>query len=146
MQWGSKVRKSQSCKTFQGNENPSEGYINLFYLQVSRNKFSLPELNKGTLVYSQERGQGPPGRPLSIIIVSKVMKSKSKKQFSTWSENWLSPCNKMKEPHFTFLGINMGNNRVKGQPPQARKRMSRQLNLDSDTHTWAYIKKNHHSK
>ena len=85
-----------------------KGYINLFYLQVGRNKFSLPELNKGTLVYSQGRGQGPPGKPLSTIIVSKVMKSKSKKQFSAWSQNWLSPCNKMKEPHFTFPGNKHG--------------------------------------
>ena len=41
-------------------------------------------------------------------IVSEVMKSKSKKQFSTWSQNWLSSSNKMKEPHFTFPGNRHG--------------------------------------
>ena len=33
-----------------------KGYITLFYLQVGRDKLSLPELNKGTLVYSQGGG------------------------------------------------------------------------------------------
>ena len=31
---------------------------NLFYSQVGRNKSSLPELNKDTLVYSQAEGAG----------------------------------------------------------------------------------------
>lgn len=81
-----------------------------------------------------------------MIIVNSNEKQVKKTVFNMESELAFS-CNKMKELTFhTFLGINMGNNPVKGQPPQARKRMSRQLNLDSDTHTWAYIKKNHHSK
>ena len=60
-----------------------KGCVNLFYSQVSRDKLPVYELNKGTLVYSQAEGQGPPGKPLSMIIIIKAMKSKSKKQFPT---------------------------------------------------------------
>ena len=38
---------------------------------MGRDKLSLHELNKGTLVYSQAEGQGPPGKPLSMIIIIK---------------------------------------------------------------------------
>ena len=48
------------------------GCINLFYSQVGRDKLSLPELNKGTFLYSQAEGQGPPGKPLSLIIIIKA--------------------------------------------------------------------------
>ena len=67
--------------------------VNIFDSQVGRDKPSLHELNKDILVYSQAEGQGPPGKPQSMIIVIKAMKSKSKKQFPTWSQNWLPPCN-----------------------------------------------------
>ena len=43
-------------------------------------KLSLQKLNKGSLVYSQAEGQGLPGPPLSMIIITKAMESKSKKQ------------------------------------------------------------------
>ena len=33
-----------------------------------------------------------PQQPLSMLII-KAMKSKTKKQFPTWSQNWLPPCN-----------------------------------------------------
>jgi len=47
--------------------------VNLCYSQVGRNKLSLHELNKGTLVYSQAEGQGPPGnKPLSMLIILKA--------------------------------------------------------------------------
>ena len=65
--------------------------VNLFYSQVGRDKLSLQELNKGTVVYIQAEGLGPPGKPLSMIIISRATKSKSKKQFPTWSQNWLPP-------------------------------------------------------
>ena len=58
-----------------------QGCVNLFYSQVGRDKLSLLELNKGTLVYSQS----PPGKPLSMIIIIKATKSKSKRQFPTGS-------------------------------------------------------------
>ena len=68
-----------------------EGFVNHFYSQVGRDKLSLPELKKGTLVYSQAEGQGPPGKSLSMIIITRALKSKSKKQFPTWSQSWLLP-------------------------------------------------------
>ena len=103
-QWGSKVKRQkrgrcsgeikwkglQSCKTSPAFRRSA---LNLFYSQVGRDKPSLLELNKGTSVYSQAEKQGPPGKPLSKIIIIKAVKSKSKKQFPMWSQNWLSPCN-----------------------------------------------------
>ena len=54
-----------------------KGCINLFYSQVGRDKISLRELNKSTLVYSQAEGQGPPGKPLSMIAIIKVSQRNS---------------------------------------------------------------------
>ena len=54
-----------------------KGYVNLFYSQVGRDKLSLQELNKGTLVYSQAEGQGPPGKPLSMIAIIKASQRNS---------------------------------------------------------------------
>ena len=72
-----------------------KGCVNLFYSQVGRDKLSLQELNKGTLVYSQAEGQDPPGKPLSMII---IVKASQRKEFPTWSQNWLPPCNKSRAP------------------------------------------------
>ena len=49
-------------------------------------------------LYNPAEGQGPPGKPLSMIIIARAKstcftESKSKKQFPTWSQNWLPPCN-----------------------------------------------------
>ena len=66
---------------------------------MGRDKLSL---NKGTLVYSQVEGQSPPGKPISMIMITKAMKSKSKKQFPTWSQNRFPPCNRKR--HKRFLG------------------------------------------
>ena len=74
MQWGNKVEGSSVLQ----NISLQKGCINLFYLQVGMDKLSLQELNKGTLVYSQAEWQGPPDKPLSIITMTNVMKSKSK--------------------------------------------------------------------
>ena len=70
-----------------------KGCVNLFCSQVGRDKL-FSELNKGTLVYSQAEGQDPPSKPLSIIIIIKAMKRKSKK-VSTWSQNWLPSYNRI---------------------------------------------------
>ena len=60
MQWGSKLRGSSVLQNIsKGMKSILKGCVNLFYLQVGRDKFSLPELNKGTLVYSQAEGQDP---------------------------------------------------------------------------------------
>ena len=56
------------AKHLQGNGQPSEGYVILSCSQVGEDKVSLPELNKSTLVYSQA-GQGPPGKPVSMILI-----------------------------------------------------------------------------
>jgi len=57
---------------------------------VGRDKLSVSKLNKGTLVYSHGKGQGPLGKP-SMIIITKAMKNKSKKQFPTWSQTGFLP-------------------------------------------------------
>ena len=59
---------------------------------MGKDKLSLCELNKDTLVYSQVEEQGPPGKPLSTIIIIKAMKSKSERQFPTLRQNWHPPC------------------------------------------------------
>ena len=59
---------------------------------MGKDKLSLCELNKDTLVYSQVEEQGPPGKRLSTIIIIKAMKSKSERQFPTLSQNWHPPC------------------------------------------------------
>ena len=72
-----------------------KGCVNLFYSQVGRDKISLQELNKDSLVYNQAEGQGPPGKPLRMVIIEKASQ---RKQFPTWSQNWLPPCNKIRAP------------------------------------------------
>ena len=54
-----------------------KGCINLFYLQVGMDKLSLQELNKGTVVYIQAEGLGPPGKPFSMIIIIKASQRNS---------------------------------------------------------------------
>ena len=72
MQWGSKVKWSSVLQNIpKGMSMLQKGCINLFYSQGG-DKQSLQELNKGTLVYSQAEGQGPPGKPLSLIIIMKA--------------------------------------------------------------------------
>ena len=83
MQGEVKRKGLQSCKTSPKDVQPLEGVCYLLYSQVGRDKLSLHELNKSTLVYSQAEGQGPPGKALSMIIIIKAMESKSKKQFPT---------------------------------------------------------------
>ena len=58
-----------------------KGFVNCFYLQVGRDKLSLPEMKKGTLVYSQAEGQGPPGKSLSMNTITRALKSKSRHSF-----------------------------------------------------------------
>ena len=67
MQWGNKVEGSSALQ----NISLQKGCVNLFYSQVGMDKLSLQELSKGTLVYSQAEGQGPPSKPLSMIIIIK---------------------------------------------------------------------------
>ena len=78
MQWGSKVKGSSVLQNIsKGKSSLQKGCVSLLYSQVGRDKLSLRELNKGTLVYSQAEGQGPPGKPLSMIIVIKASQRNS---------------------------------------------------------------------
>ena len=61
-------------------------YVNLFYSQVGRVRLSLFELSKGTLVYSQAEWQVLWGKPFCMIIITKAMKSNSKKVFNMESD------------------------------------------------------------
>ena len=57
MQWGSKLRKTSVLQNIsKGMKSLQKGCVNLFYFQVGRDKVSLPQLNKATLVYSEARG------------------------------------------------------------------------------------------
>ena len=59
IQWGSKVRKSSVLQNFsKGMKTLLKGYITLSYLQVGRDKLSLPELNKGKFSLRSGRGIG----------------------------------------------------------------------------------------
>ena len=73
-----------------GKTSLQKGCINLFYSRVGRDKLSLLELNKGTLVYSQAEGQGPPGKPVCMIV---IIKTSQGNKFPAWRQNWLPPCN-----------------------------------------------------
>ena len=64
MQWGSKVKGSSVLQNISKEmASPQKCCVNLFYSQVGRDKPSLQDPNKDTLVYSQAEGQYPPGMP-----------------------------------------------------------------------------------
>ena len=65
MQWGSKVKGSSVLQNIsKGKSSLQKGCVSLLCSQVGREKLSLREPNKGTLVYSQAEGQGPLDKPL----------------------------------------------------------------------------------
>ena len=65
------------AKRLQGKGQPLEKGVHLFYSQVGRDKLSLQELNKGTLIYSPEEEQDPLGEPLSMTIILKASQRNS---------------------------------------------------------------------
>ena len=72
MQWGSRVKGSSALQNIsQGMSSRFKGHVNLFYSRVGRHKLSLHELSKGALFNCQVEWQGPPGKPLSMIIIIK---------------------------------------------------------------------------
>ena len=82
-QWGSKVKGSSVLQNIsKGMASLWKGCVNLFYSWMSRNKLSLQELNKGTLVYCQAEGQSPPGKPLSMIIITRATEKQIKETVS----------------------------------------------------------------
>ena len=64
--------------------------VSLFYSQVGRDKLSLHKPDKG---FSLQSSRGA-GSSRQAIEYNYNNKSKSKKQFPTWSQNWLYPCNR----------------------------------------------------
>ena len=77
-QRGSKVKASSVLQNIsEGMSSLWKRCVNLFYSQVGRDKPSLQELNKGTLAYSQAEARGPPGKPLSMIIIIKTSQRNS---------------------------------------------------------------------
>ena len=78
MQWGNKVKGSSVLQNIsKGMSKLQKGCVSLFYSQVGRDKLSVHKMKKGTLVYSQAEGQGPPGKPLSINIIIKASQRNS---------------------------------------------------------------------
>ena len=73
-QWGSKVKGSSVLQNiYKGMSSlQKKGCVNLFYSQVGRDKQSLLELNKDTLIYIKAEGQVPLNKPLSTIIIIKA--------------------------------------------------------------------------
>ena len=69
-----------------------KGCVNLFYSQVGRDKLSLYELNKGTLVYSQAEGQGPLRQVIKYDCNNRSNEKQVKEIVPTWSQNWFPPC------------------------------------------------------
>ena len=78
LQWGRKVKGSLALQNFsKGVSRLQKGCVHLFYSQVGRDKLSLQEVNKGTLVYSLADKQGSSGKPLSMIIIIKASQRNS---------------------------------------------------------------------
>ena len=58
------------------------GCVNLFYSQVGRDKLSLYELKKDTLIYSQTEEQGPQRQALKYNYNNKIKEKQGKERFS----------------------------------------------------------------
>ena len=91
-QWGSKVKAPSVLQNIsKWMASLCKGCVNLFYSQVGRDKLSLHELNKGTL--QSGRRSGSSRQATEYDLITRATKSKTKKQFSTWIQNWLPPWN-----------------------------------------------------
>ena len=94
MQWGSKVKESSVLQNIsKGMASLQKGCVNLFYSQVGRDKLSLHELNIGTLQSGRRAGSSRQATEYDYNN-----KSKSKKQFPAWSQNWLPPSKESSRP------------------------------------------------
>ena len=72
---------------------PWPAFVTLFYSQLSRDKVSLYELNRGTLVYSETEGQSSLREAIKYDYNNKRNEKKVKETVPTWSQNWPPPCN-----------------------------------------------------
>jgi len=62
--------------------------------QMGRDKLSLPEINEGTLVYLSSRGARSSRQASEYDYNSKNNEKQVKQTVPTWSQHWLSPCNR----------------------------------------------------
>ena len=70
-----------------------KGCVNLFCSQVGRDKLSLFELNKGTLVYNQAERHGPLRQAIKYDYNNKSNKKQVKETVSHVESKLASPCN-----------------------------------------------------
>ena len=77
MQWEVKWKGLQSCKASPGECPAFRRGMLISSIHRWAGQVSLHELNKGTLVYHQAEGQGPPGKPFSMIIIMKASQRNS---------------------------------------------------------------------
>ena len=77
MWWGIKWKGLQSGETSPRECPASEGVCESLLFTGGQGQTSLHELNKGTLAYSQAEGQGPPGKPLGLLIIIKASQRNS---------------------------------------------------------------------
>ena len=78
MQWGSKVKRSSVLQNISKGMSSLWKGINLFCSRVGRDKLT-PGAEQRHLFYSQAKGQGPPGKPLSMIII--IIKASQRNSF-----------------------------------------------------------------
>ena len=96
MQWGNKMKGSSVLQNIlKGMSSLQKGCVSLFYSQVGRDK-----LNKGTFSLQSSRGAESSRQAIEYNYNNK---SKSKKQFSTRSQNWLPSCNNTYYTLFSFV-------------------------------------------
>ena len=89
--WGSKAKRPLSCKHLLAWQDSSWEYVNFFLPAIHR----WTGFWTGTLTVRQ-RGRVLLLKPLLMIVITKALKRKSKKQFPAWSQNWLLLCNTTK--------------------------------------------------
>ena len=91
--WGEvrkQIKSHQSCKHLLEWQASGRGCVNFFLPAIYRwtgfwtKHFSLTAWQRVKVLLS---------KPLWMIIITEAIKNKSKKQFPTWSQNWLLLCN-----------------------------------------------------
>ena len=93
------------AKRLQGKGQPLEKGVHLFYSQVGRDKLSLFELNKGTLVYNQAERHGPLRQAIKYDYNNKSNKKQVKETVSTRSQNWFFSAAQLCSMTFTHINI-----------------------------------------
>ena len=81
------------AKRLQGKGQPLEKGVHLFYSQVGRDKLSLFELNKGTLVYNQAERHGPLRQAIKYDYNNKSNEKQVKVTVFNMESELTFPCN-----------------------------------------------------